>query len=168
MNLLFPGATQSLGFDLQHAESEKIRIRPLVQAAEEFWGETDHAPNQPQGVAYQDGIDFGQPIIIAASADRYGVEDDRVDVQSSRLIVVGSFQFALDASLTRPGLDFLVGAVNALIDRGNLSGITPKNITRFSLRLTDSQLSQLALAVMVGIPAVAAFVGLLVWLKRRA
>jgi hypothetical protein len=168
MNLLFPGATQSLGFDLQHAEAEKIRIRPLIQAAEEFWGETDHAPNQPQGVAYQDGIDFGQPIIIAASADRYGVEDDRVDVQSSRLIVVGSFQFALDASLTRPGLDFLVGAVNALIDRGNLSGITPKNITRFSVRLTDSQLSQLALAVMVGIPAVAAFVGLLVWLKRRA
>jgi hypothetical protein len=58
--------------------------------------------------------------------------------------------------------------VNALIDRGNLSGITPKNITRFSLRLTDYELSQLALAVMVGIPAAAAFVGLLVWLKRRS
>lgn len=168
MSLLFPGATQSLGFDHQHAEVEKIRIRPLVQAAEEFWGETDHAPNQPQGVAYQDGIDYGQPIIIAASADRYGVEDDRVDVQSSRLIVVGSFQFVLDTSLTRPGLDFLVGAVNALIDRGNLSGITPKNITRFSLRLTDSELSQLAFLVMFAIPASTAFLGFLVWLKRRA
>jgi len=168
MNLLFTGATQSLGFDAPLAESEKIRIRPLVQAAEEFWGETDYAPNQPQGVTYQDGIDFGQPIVIAASADRDGVEDDRVDVQTSRLIVVGSCQFALDDSLTPPGLDFLVGSVNALIDRGNLSGITPKNITRFSLRLTDSELSRLALAVMVGIPAAAAFVGLLVWLKRRS
>jgi hypothetical protein len=168
MNLLFPGATQSLGMDLQLAESEKIRIRPLIQAAEEFWGETDYAPNQPEGVAYLDGIDFGQPIVIAASADRDGVEDDRVDVQTSRLIAVGSFQFALDTSLAPPGLDFLVGAVNALIDRGNLSGITPKNITRFSLRLTDSELSRLALAVMVAIPAAAAFAGLLVWLKRRS
>jgi hypothetical protein len=167
-NLLFPGATQSLGFDLQYAESEKIRIRPLVQAAEEFWGETDFTPNQPQGVIYEDGIDFGQPIIIAASADRDGVEDDRVAVQTSRLIVVGSFQFALDASLTPSALDFLVGTVNSLIDRGNLSGITPKNITRFTLRLTDTQLSQLALVVMVGIPCLAAFAGIFVGFKRRS
>jgi hypothetical protein len=167
-NLFFPGATQSLGFDLPHAEAEKIRIRPLVQSAEEFWGETDYAPNQPQGVAYQDGIDNGQPLVIAASADRDGVEDDRVDVQTSRLIVVGSFQFALDPSLTPPGLDFLVGSVNSLIDRGNLTGITPKNITRFNLRLTDAQLSRLALAVMLGVPGLAAFAGLVMWVKRRS
>jgi hypothetical protein len=167
-NLFFPGATQSLGFDLPHAEAEKIRIRPLVQAAEEFWGETDYAPNQPQGVAYQDGVDNGQPLVIAASADRDGVEDDRVDVQTSRLIVVGSFQFALDPFLTPPGLDFLVGSVNSLIDRGNLTGITPKNITRFNLRLTDAQLSRLALAVMLGVPGLAAFAGFVMWVKRRS
>jgi hypothetical protein len=167
-NLFFPGATQSLGFDLSHAEAEKIRIRPLVQAAEEFWGETDYAPNQPQGVAYQDGVDNGQPLILAASADRDGVEDDRVDVQTSRLIVVGSFQFALDPSLTPPGLDFLVGSVNSLIDRGNLTGITPKNVTRFNLRLTDTQLSRLALAVILGVPGLAAFAGFVMWVKRRS
>ena len=167
-NLFFPGAAQSLGFDLPHAEAEKIRIRPLVQAAEEFWGETDYAPNQPQGVAYQDGVDNGQPLVIAASADRDGVEDDRVDVQTSRLIVVGSFQFALDPFLTPPGLDFLVGSVNSLIDRGNLTGITPKNITRFNLRLTDAQLSRLALAVMLGVPGLAAFAGFVMWVKRRS
>jgi len=167
-NLFFPGSTQSLGFDLPLAETEKIRIRPLVQAAEEFWGETDYAPNQPQGVAYQDGVDNGQPLIIAASADRDGVEDDRVEVQTSRLIVVGSFQFALDSSLNPAGLDFLVGSVNSLIDRGNLIGITPKNITRFNLRLTDVELSRLALAVMLGVPGLAAFAGLLMWLKRRS
>ena len=167
-NLFFPGATQSLGFDLPHAEAEKIRIRPLAQAAEEFWGETDYAPNQPQGVTYQDGIDNGHPIILAASADRDGVEDDRVDVQTSRLIVVGSFQFALDQFLTPQGLDFLVGSVNSLIDRGNLTGITPKNITRFNLHLTDAQLSRLALAVMLGVPGMAAFAGLFMWVKRRS
>ena len=91
-----------------------------------------------------------------------------MDVQTSRLIVVGSFQFALDASLTPPGLDFLVGSVNSLIDRGNLTGITPKNITRFNLRLTDAQLSRLALAVMLGVPGLAAFAGLVMWIKRRS
>jgi hypothetical protein len=168
VNILFPGATQSLAFDTPLAEAEKIRIRPLVQAAEEFWGETDHAPNQPGGVAYEDGVDAGFPIHIAATADRDGVEDDRVEVQSSRLIVVGSSQFAFNASLSRPGLDLLVGAVNTLIDRGNLGGITPKNITRFALHLTDEQLSRLALVVMLAIPGLAALAGLFVWWRRRA
>lgn len=168
VNILFPGATQSLAFDTALAGAEKIRIRPLVQAAEEFWGETDHAPNQPGGVVYEDGVDTGFPIHIAATADRDGVEDDRVEVLSSRLIVVGSSQFAFNASLSRPGLDLLVGAVNTLIDRGNLGGITPKNITRFALHLTDEQLSQLALAVMLAIPALAALAGLFVRWRRRA
>jgi hypothetical protein len=168
INILFPGATQSLGADLKLAEDKKIPIRSLVQAAEDFWGESNYAPNQPGGVSYQDGVDFGQPLIIAASADRNGVEDDRVGVQSSRLIVVGNSQFAFDAVLTPQGLDFLIGAVNTLIDRGNLSGITPKNINRFTLHLTDEQLSRLALLVMVAMPGVAALAGMLVWWRRRA
>jgi hypothetical protein len=168
MNILFPGATQSLGFDQPLAQQEKIRIRPLVEAAEEFWGETAYLPNQPGGVAYQDGIDNGQPLIIGASADRDAVENDRVGIQSSRLIVMGSSQFAFDAGLSRPGLDLIVGCVNSLIDRGSVSGITPKNATRFTLQLTDIQLSRLALLVIIGIPALAAVLGLLVWLRRRA
>jgi len=168
MNILFPGATQSLGFDQPLAQQEKIRIRPLVEAAEEFWGETAYLPNQPGGVAYQDGIDNGQPLIIGASADRDAVENDRVGIQSSRLIVLGSSQFAFDAGLSRPGLDLIVGCVNSLIDRGSVSGITPKNATRFALQLTDIQLSRLALLVIIGIPALAAVLGLLVWLRRRA
>jgi hypothetical protein len=168
MNILFPGATQSLAFDQALAQKEKTRIRPLVEAAEEFWGETAYLPNQPGGVAYEDGIDNGQPLIIGASADRDAVENDRVGVQSSRLIVMGSSQFAFNTGLSRPGLDLLVGCVNSLIDRGSVSGITPKNATRFSLQLTDLQMSRLALLVVVGIPALAAALGLLVWLRRRA
>jgi hypothetical protein len=168
MNILFPGATQSLGFDKPLAQQDKIRIRPLVEAAEEFWGETSYLPNQPSGVDYQDGIDNGQPLIIGASADRDAVENDRVGVQSSRLIVMGSSQFAFNAGLSRPGLDLIVGCVNSLIDRGSVSGISPKNATRFTLQLTDIQLSRLALLVVVGIPALAAVLGLLAWLRHRA
>lgn len=168
MNILFPGATQSLGFDNPLTQQDKIRIRPLVEAAEEFWGETAYLPNQPSGVDYQDGIDNGQPLIIGASADRDAVENDRVGVQSSRLIVMGSSQFAFNAGLSRPGLDLIVGCVNSLIDRGSVSGISPKNATRFTLQLTDIQLSRLALLVVVGIPALAAILGLLAWLRHRA
>lgn len=167
LNILFPGATQSLGFDNALAASERIQLRPLVLAAEEFWGETDYAPNQDKGVRYEDALDNGQPVVIAASADRNAVEDDRVDVATSRLIVAGSSLFAFDEAVSPQGLDLAIGFINTLTDRGNLSSITPKTVARFALRLTDSQLSQLALAVMVIMPACAAFAGLVVWLRRR-
>jgi hypothetical protein len=73
----------------------------------------------------------------------------------------------MNASLTRQGLDFLVGCVNSLIDRESVSGVLPKTVSRFALNLTQEQMSQLALVVMVGVPAGAAALGFLVWLRRR-
>ncbi|MEI6492238.1 MAG: Gldg family protein [Verrucomicrobiota bacterium] len=165
--ILFAGATQSLSLDQALAEKQKLRLRPLIQAAEEFWGETKYAPNQPQGVHYDDGIDHGQPLYVAASADRGGVEDDRVEVQTSRLIVVGSSQFAFDASATPQGMDFMLSAINSLLDRGKLSGVTAKSVTHFALNLTDDQLGRIALFTMVVLPGLSALAGLLVWWRRR-
>jgi len=166
--VLFAGATQSLKLEQGLAEKQKIRLRPLIQAAEEFWGETNYAPNQPQGVHYDDGIDHGQPLYVAASADRDGVEDDRVEVQTSRLIVVGSSQFAFDAAATPQGMDFILSSINSLLDRGKLlSGVTAKSVTHFALNLTDEQLGRIALFTMVVLPGLSGLAGLLVWWRRR-
>ena len=165
--VLFAGATQSLKLDQELAEKQKIRLRPLIQAAEEFWGETNYAPNQPKGVHYDDGIDHGQPLYVAASADRGGVEDDRVEVQTSRLIVAGSSQFAFDASATPQGMDFLLSSINSLLDRGKLSGVTAKSVTHFALNLTDEQLRRIALCTMVVLPGLCGLAGILVWWRRR-
>lgn len=166
--IFFAGATQSLGLDQALAEREKILLRPLVQAAEEFWGETDYAPNQPQGVRYEDGVDFGQPLPIAASAERGAVEDDRLEIQTAKIIVVGSSQFAFDASATPQGMDFLLAAVNSLLDRGKITGVTAKTTTYFALNLTQDQLGRIALFTMVILPGLAALAGLVVWWRRRA
>ncbi len=165
--VLFAGSTQSLRLEQEMAEKQKIRLRPLIQAAEEFWGETSYAPNLPQGVHYDDGIDHGQPLTVAASADRDGVEDDRVEVQTSRLIVVGSSQFAFDASATPQGVDFILSSINSLLDRSKLSGVTAKSVTHFALNLTEEQLGRIALFAMVVLPGISGLTGLLVWWRRR-
>lgn len=163
----FPGVTQSLGLDRKLAEKENIQLRPLIQAAEEFWGETDYEPNNPKGVRYEDGKDYGQPLAIAISADQNGVEDDRVEVQTSRLIVVGNAQFAFDASLSPQGLDFLMSTINSLLNRGKLAGVVPKTIAHFALNLTDEQLGRIALFTMVIIPGFVGILGILIWWRRR-
>jgi len=93
-----------------------------------------------------------------------------VQIESAKLVVVGSSQFALDASMRLPstGLDFLSSSMNWLLDRTWSTGAVPKTITNFSIHLTEDQIGKLALITLAIIPGLAAFLGFVVWIRRRA
>jgi len=167
-NIFLPGATQSLGLDTEFGVKNQVSVRPLLLAAEQFWGETDYALNRAGGVRYDEGKDNGQPLAVAAAADRGAAGGDDATPQASRLIVIGSAQFAKDIAISPQGLDFLLGGINSLLDRSQMSGVTPKTLSHFALNLTDEQIQRIALFVMIVIPALAAFAGIFVWWKRRS
>jgi hypothetical protein len=166
--IFFDGFTQSLTFDVAKSRAAGVQIWPLIEAGEEFWGEADYRDREKTGVRYDDGRDDGYPVYLAAAASRGGVSDDRVEVDSAKLVVAGNAQFALDTSLRQEGLDFLLSATNWLLDRGRLTGVTPKVVQHFTLNLSDRQLGTLALYTMVVIPGIAALCGLVAWIRRRA
>ncbi|MFZ0709081.1 MAG: GldG family protein [Terrimicrobiaceae bacterium] len=168
INILLPGATQSLDMDGAQAQNAGVQLWPLIRASDEFWGEMDYVTDEKKGVRYEEGKDIGQPLYVALAAARGGVTDDRVEVESAKLIAVGSCEFALDAALNQQGLDFLLSAMNWLLDRGQFTGVMPKTVKHFSLNLSDAQLGSIALYTMVVIPGIAAFAGLVVWWRRRA
>lgn len=167
-SIFLPGATQSLALDETVAQANRIALRPLIQPAEEFWGEVDYITDENKGVRYDEGRDAGQPLYVAVSASKGGVSDDRVEIESSKAIVVGSSQFALDAALAPTGLDFLMSGVVWLLDRGDLAGEVPKSLRYFSLDLTEKQLSSLFFFTTIIMPAVAILLGLIAWLRRRS
>ena len=154
INILLPGATQSLTFDPAQSQAAGVQIWPLIQAGEEFWGETDYVTDEKKGVRYDEGKDAGQPVYVAIAAARGGVKDERVEVESAKLVAVGNSEFALDAALNQQGLDFLLSSMNWLLDRGQLTGVVPKTVQHFSLHLSDAELSSIALYTMIVMPAV--------------
>lgn len=169
--IYLPGQTQSLALDEEGARTKQIQLRPLIVAAEAYWGETEYVTDEKTGVRYDEGQDAGYPVYVAASADRGGVSDDRVQIESSKLVVVGNSEFALDAAQTQQrqlSLDFLSSAMNWLLDRSQLAGVIPKTVSHFTLELTESQMSTLAFVTMIAIPGAAAFLGIIVWWRRRA
>jgi hypothetical protein len=166
--IFFDGFTQSLNFDVAKSRTAGVQIWPLIEAGEEFWGEADYRNREKTGVRYDDGRDDGYPVFLAAAAARGGVSDDRVEVESAKLVVTGNAQFALDASLRQEGLDFLLSATNWLLDRGRLTGVAPKVVQHFTLNLSDRQIGTLAVYTLVVIPGLAALCGVVAWLRRRA
>lgn len=167
LNIILPGATQSLALDEKQAQALSIQLWPLIVAAEEFWGEVDFVTDEKTGVRYDEGVDAGFPLYVAAAAARGGVDDDRVEIGSAKMVAVGSCEFALDAVLTPQSMDFLLSSVNWLIDRGQLTGVMPKTVEHFSLNLSESQLSALIFWVLMVIPGTAALCGGIAWWRRR-
>jgi len=64
-------------------------------------------------------------------------------------------------------MDFVLSGVNWLLAREELIGIAPKPVRNLALSLTQTQISSIALWVMLAIPACPIFFGIMVWLKRR-
>lgn len=166
--ILLEGATQSLDFNVQKSQSAGVQIWPLIEADEEFWGEFEYVTDEKKGVRYDEGTDVGYPVYVAAAAARGGVSDDRVEVENAKMVVVGNSTFVLDGTLKQSSLDFLLSASNWLLDRGRLTGVAPKTVQHFTLNLTDAQLSRITFYTMFVIPGVAALLGVIAWLRRRA
>jgi len=157
------GETQSLTLDVERAKASAIKLQPLIQASAGFWGETKYTAAT---VYFDPKEDHSNPV-VAASAEKGGVTNELIRVNSSRLIVVGNAAFITNKTMTGADLDFVLNSLNWLIDREEIIGIAPKSAHNLSLNLTEAQISSIAVLVMLAMPACAALLGFIVWLKRR-
>lgn len=164
LTLFLPGQTRSI----ELSPTDEFSVKPLLQPLEEFWGELDHVADAQTGVRYDDGRDTGQPLYVGASSSRGGTSDDVVQVESSKLVLVGNSEFALDAALSSQGLDFLVSATHWLLERAHLTGIAPKSPRYFPLNLSEQQLGLLSLTSLVILPGLAGLMAIFLAVKRRS
>src|SRR6516162_5642788 len=125
---IFVGGTASLTLNPNRGQAANIQLQPLIQAEKGYFAETDYnSDNQPK--LQEDAKKAGDvPLIIAASAEKGGSADTRVQVKSSRLIAVSNATFVQDSAIMQDqaALDFVSGAVNWLLSREQMIGIAPK------------------------------------------
>jgi hypothetical protein len=109
------------------------------------------------------------PLTIAASAERGGSADARVQVNSSRLVAVSNATFVQDSAIMQDqaALDFVSGAVNWLLSREQMIGIAPKIPKPLTFSLDPEALRRLRWIVLVLMPLIPAAIGTCVWWQRR-
>lgn len=165
LNTLFGGQSRSLRVDEGSEELQKrtIEVKPLLEAARRYWGETSFLEKLPT----MDDGDHTPPIYVAASAELGALADERLRIDSSRMVVVGNATLADPDMQIASNYDFISASLNWMLDREELIGIPPKIKERHHIDITPEQHQRIFWIVAITLPATVAAFGLFVWSVRR-
>src|SRR5213593_1229251 len=166
---LFLGGTSSLTPEPDRVRTANIRVEPLIQAEKGYFAEKDYNTDDQVKLQADAKQSSNVPLTIGASVEKGGSADQRVQVNSSRLVVVSNGSFVQDNAITQDqqGLDFISGSVNWLLSREQLIGIAPKIPKPLTFSLSEEALRRLRWILLVFIPLVPAAIGTMVWWQRR-
>lgn len=166
----FLGGTCSLTLEPDRVRAANIQLQPLAQAEKGYWGEVDYNSTDEAKLQFDPSRDHAAPLNIAVSIEKGGSADERVQMNSSRMVLVSNATFIQDNAITQEqqALDFISGAVNWLLSREQLIGIAPKVPNPLTFSLSENALGNLRWIILVMIPLIPAVIGTAVWWRRRA
>jgi ABC-2 type transport system permease protein len=166
---LFLGGTSSLTLEPDRVRAANIRLEPLIQAEKGYFAETDYNTDNQAKLQADAKRDSNIPLTIGVAIEKGGSADERVQVNSARLVVVSNATFVQDNAITQDqqGLDFISGSVNWLLSREQLIGIAPKVSKPLTFSLNADALARLRWIILVFMPLVPAVIGTVVWWQRR-
>ena len=165
---LFFGGTSSLTLEPDRVRAN-VRIEPLIQAEKGYFAETDYNTDDQAKLQADAQRTSNAPLTIGAAVEKGGSADQRVQVNSSRLVVVSNATFVQDNAVTQDqqALDFVSGSVNWLLRREELIGIAPKVPKPLTFTLNEDALRKLRWIILVLMPLIPAVIGSVVWWQRR-
>src|SRR4029077_7383958 len=143
---------------------------PLIEAEKGYFAEKDYNTTD-QNKLQADAKKAGDaPITIGVSIEKSGSADERVQMNSSRMVIVSNATFIQDNAVTQDqqALDFVSAASNWLLSREQLIGIAPKVPKPLTFSLTEDAMRNVRWIILVLMPLVPAVVGFAVWWQRRA
>jgi len=166
---LFLGGTSSLTLEPDRVRAANIRLEPLIQAEKGYFAEKDYNTDDQAKFQADAKQSSNVPLTIGAAVEKGGSADQRVQMNSPRLVVVSNATFVGDNAITQDqqGLDFISGGVNWLLSREQLIGIAPKIPKPLTFSLSEEALRRLRWIVLVFMPLVPAVIGTIVWWQRR-
>src|SRR6266480_319374 len=98
---LFFGGTSSLTLEPDRVRAANIRLEPLIQAEKGYFAETDYNSDDQAKLQADANRNSGAPPMISAAIEKGGSADERVQVNSSRLVVVSNATFIQDKEIGR-------------------------------------------------------------------
>jgi hypothetical protein len=166
---IFVGGTSSLTLEQDRVRAANVRLQPLIQAEKGYWAETDYNSTDEEKLQANAARNQDAPLVMGVSIEKGGSADERVQANSSRMVVVSNATFIQDNAITQDqqALDFVSGSVNWLLSREQMIGIAPKVPKTLTFSLDEKAMRNMRWLILVLMPLVPAVLGFGVWWQRR-
>ncbi len=149
----------------QAHSADRPRVTPLAFSSDGSWSESQ--PEQSPA-KYDADTDKIGPLSLAAAVEK-GATAGLLDMQirPSRMIIFGDSGFVSNGGLTGGDTSLFMSSLNWLLNREQLMAIAPKPINDTRLKLTRTDTRILFWSAVWSIPALAALLGIILWMRRR-
>ena len=149
-------------------DSKGYVVTSLAKTSTESWLEMNIKNKQAE---FNKDKDKKGPISIAVVAEKKidsTDKDKEKEKKSSRLVVVGDSDFAVDAYADVLGnQDFFVNSVDYLAQEEDLISIRPKDEEKRTVALTGGQSKAIFYGTVFGMPLLVIIAGIIVWVRRK-
>ena len=105
-------------------------------------------------------------LFIAASVERGAVADERIRIDSSRMVVVSNPSI-LDPDGLKVNHDFMMSSINWMLNREELIGVSSRPLVQHRLEMTPDQNRRIFWLVALVLPLATLMFGMFVWSLRR-
>jgi ABC-2 type transport system permease protein len=145
------------------AARSDLEVWRIVSSSERGWAETDLASLRGDApLAMDPEVDIAGPVPVAVAA-RAG---------HARIVVLGSergmINKRLEGDVRRDfNRDLFLTTISWLIGEAQTVAVGPKSVERMQLAIDNRIVSRVFLLTVVGLPALALCIGLIVWFRRR-
>jgi len=145
-----------------------LSATPLIETAEQSWGESDLTSNK---VGFDAKVDLKGPVPIATLVTKAAAGEAAPDAaagKTARLIVYGDSDFAINANFSNQGNgNLFTNTVKWLARDENFIAIKTKSPMDRPLTLTESGGRTVGILVVILFPGSVFIAGVVVWFKRR-
>ncbi|MFC1461505.1 GldG family protein [Verrucomicrobiota bacterium] len=145
--------------------ADKPRVTILASCSERGWAEMTPGQNPP---TFDPEVDRPGPVSVAVAVEKGALRDMDVEIKPTRIVVVGdSAMVSNGALLAGYNTDFFLCALNWLLEREGSLVIATKEPVRLRIAMSLGQARLVYWITVVGVPAIVAVLGLIVWAVRR-
>lgn len=162
--MVFPRTVEPAEPETAPAAPDRPSVTRLAMTTAAGWAESD--PTR-RPMTFDEGEDRRGPVSVAVAAEKGSPPGLDVQIRPTRLVVVGDSFFVANGNLVLANADLVVNAIHWMVDRPELLPIAAKSTEAFRLVLTAGQVRLIGGFSLLGLPALAAAIGLGVAARRR-
>jgi len=162
---LITGPARVVNEDIGRSLDDGLRVKKLIATSPEAWGETSY---RLRNFTYTPGQDLRGELGVMVISERLKPDNLPLSVKGGRLAVLGTADLVTnDRIITVGNLNLFLATVNWAVEREVKLNIPVRPIERFQLALSAEELVRLRLGLLLGVPGLVAFIGLVVYWTRR-